>query len=86
MAENLINPLCSPNKVFNLEDTLTNIYDSLVATVILRTIESFLIRNKERIKELFLDISSIWQKKSLDYINHPNTPFTYNGKGFVEHS
>ena len=61
MVENLICPLFSPNKVF--EHTLTNIFDSLVATVILSTIESFLIRNKERIKELLLDISSVLQKK-----------------------
>jgi hypothetical protein len=84
MAENLINHFFSPNKVF--EHTLTNIFASLVAIVILHTIEGFRIENKVRIKELLLDISSIWQKKSLYTINHPNTPFTYNGKGFVDHS
>lgn len=84
MAENLINPLFNSNKMF--EDIFTNIFGSLVATVILRIIGNFLIGNKERIKELLLDFCSIWEKKSHYNIYHPNTPFTYNGKGFVDHS
>ena len=69
-----------------LGDLITNIFGSLVATVILRTIENLLIGNKERINKILLDISSIWQTRSLYNIYHPNTPFTYNGKGFVDHS
>ena len=37
---------------------------------------------KERIQNILVDISrNIKKKKS----KHPNTPFTFNGKGFGDH-
>ena len=50
--------------VLNFEDTLTNIFDSLVAAVILRTIENIIciVDKEERLLKL-LPLSRLWWKK-----------------------
>ena len=55
--------------------------------IVLRTIND-IIENKERIQKLILWLNKkIFGKNgdSMTSINHPNTPFTYNGKGFGAH-
>ena len=77
---------------YHIENIIIGIFVSLVAAVILRTIEYFFNKNKERIKNF---ISRLWWKKNSGdnnnsngdmSVNHPNTPFTYNGKEFVTHT
>ena len=50
--------------MLNFEDTLTNIFDSLVAAVILRTIENIIciVDKEERLLKL-LPLSRLWWKK-----------------------
>lgn len=78
----------------NFEISFTNICENLVAATIGKTIDFFIIENKDRIKkrirellvlELLIDISNIWKKKSQCIIARGNTPFTWTGNGFGDH-
>ena len=76
---------------YDLENLISGTFGNFVAAVIMRTMEYIFNKNKGAIKNF---ISPLWWKKNSGdnnnnggmSVNHPNTPFTYNGKEFVAHS
>lgn len=65
-------------------DSISNGFISALAKEFFSRICTYIIENKEKI---FSELKKIF-KKTRDYnlnSNHPNTPFTFNGKQFVVH-
>jgi hypothetical protein len=66
-------------------DSIGNGFISGLAREVFSRLFNYTIQNKEKIIFVFKKIF----KKTRDYDlsnNHPNTPFTYNGKEFVTHT
>ena len=66
-------------------DSIGNGFISAFAREVFSRLFNYIIQNKEKIILVFKKIF----KKTRDYDlsnNHPNTPFTYNGKEFVTHT
>jgi hypothetical protein len=47
---------------------------------------NYLIENQETIKKLILWLNKKIFRDNIEYMNHPNTPVTFNGNQFVAHS
>ena len=70
--------------MLDIFDNISNGFISALAKKFFSRLVNYIIENKEKI------MAAILNKETRNYYelsnNHPNTPFTYNGKEFVAHS
>ncbi len=70
--------------MLDIFESIINGFISVLAKEFFSRFVNYIIENKEKI------MVAVVNKEARDYcefsVNHPNTPFTYNGKEFVPHS